>query len=192
MKFKFLLLFFLIFTNQSWIKADDIKDFQIEGMSLYDSALNYFSKSKIKNSEEDYFKDKKYTTATITSSKFEVYQQVQITYKSNDDKFVLIDINGIIDKNYQDCLNEIEIISKDFEKLFPNAKKSDLYTFPHWQDKSGNSKVSDMLWTFSNGDLIILACYNWNSAFGKKNRYVDELRISIGSKEFDDYLIGLN
>jgi hypothetical protein len=192
MKFKFLLLFFLIFTNQSWIKADDIKDFQIEGMSLYDSELNYFSKSKIKDNEEDYYKDKKYTTATITSSKFEVYQQVQITYKSNDDKFVLIDINGIIDKNYQDCLNEIEIISKDFEKLFPNAKKSDLYTFPHWQDKSGNSKVSDMLWTFSNGDLIILACYNWNSAFGKKNRYVDELRISIGSKEFDDYLIGLN
>ena len=77
-------------------------------MSLYDSALNYFSKSKIKDNEEDYYKDKKYTTATITSSKFEVYQQVQITYKSNDDKFVLIDINGIIDKNYQDCLKEIK------------------------------------------------------------------------------------
>ena len=182
-----LLILILTFSFQTLVKANDIKDFQIEGMSLYDSALNYFSKSKIKDNEEDYYKDKKYTTATITSSKFEVYQQVQITYKSNDDKFVLIDINGIIDKNYQDCLNEIEIISKDFEKLFPNAKKSDLYTFPHWQDKSGNSKVSDMLWTFSNGDLIILACYNWNSAFGKKNRYVDELRISIGSKEFDDY-----
>ena len=182
----------LAFIFQSWSYADDIRDFQIEGMSLYDSALDYFSKSKIKNSEEDYYEDKKYTTATITSSKFEVYQQVQITYKSNDNKFVLIDINGIIDKNYQDCLKEIEIIAKDFEKMFPNTKKSDLYTFPHWQDKSEESKVSDMLWTFSNGDLIVLACYNWNSAFGKKNRYVDELRISIGSKEFDDYLISLN
>ena len=187
-----LLILILTFSFQTLVKANDIKDFQIEGMSLYDSALNYFSKSKIKDSEEDYYKDKKYTTTTITSSKFEAYQQVQITYKSNDNKFVLIDINGIIDKNYQDCLNEIEIISKDFDKMFPNTKKSDLYTFPHWQDKSGDSKVSDMLWTFSNGDLIVLACYNWNSALGKKNRYVDELRISIGSKEFDDYLTGLN
>ena len=187
-----LLILILTFSFQTLVKANDIKDFQIEGMSLYDSALNYFSKSKIKDSEEDYYKDKKYITTTITSSKFEVYQQVQITYKSNDNKFLLIDINGIIDKNYQDCLNEIEIISKDFDKMFPNTKKSDLYTFPHWQDKSGDSKVSDMLWTFSNGNLIVLACYNWNSAFGKKNRYVDELRITIGSKEFDDYLTGLN
>ena len=76
--------------------------------------------------------------------------------------------------------------------MFPNTKKSDLYTFPHWQDESGESKVSDMIWRFSNGDLIVLACYNWKSAFGKKNGYVDELRISIGSKEFDDYLISLN
>jgi hypothetical protein len=189
---KLILVLILTFIFQSWSSADDIRDFQIEGMSLYDSALDYFSKSKIKNSEEDYYDDKTYTTSTITSSKFDVYQQVQITYKSNDNKFLLLDINGIIDKNYQDCLKEIEIIAKDFQKMFPNSKKSDLYTFSHWQDKSGDSKVSDMLWTFSNGDLIILACYNWDTAFGKKNGYIDELRISIGSKEFDDYLISLN
>ena len=170
---KLITILILTFIFQSYSSADEIRDFQIEGMSLYDSALDYFSKSKIKNSVEDYYEDKKYTTSTITSSKFEIYQQVQITYKSNDNNFVLIDINGIIDKNYQDCLKEIEIIAKDFEKMFPNSKKSDLYTFSHWQDKSGESKVSDMLWTFSNGDLIILACYNWNTAFGKKNGYAD-------------------
>ena len=189
---KLLLIIILAFSIKTWTNADDIREFEIESMSLYDSALDYFSKSKIKNSEEDYYDDKTYTTSTITSSKFDVYQQVQITYKSNDNKFLLLDINGIIDKNYQDCLKEIEIIAKDFQKMFTNSKKSDLYTFSHWQDKSGDSKVSDMLWTFSNGDLIILACYNWDTAFGKKNGYIDELRISIGSKEFDDYLISLN
>jgi hypothetical protein len=29
--------------------ADDIRDFQIEGMSIGDSLLNYFSKDQIKN-----------------------------------------------------------------------------------------------------------------------------------------------
>ncbi len=188
----FLSVLIIMFGIQSWTKADDIRTFQIEGMSLYDSALDYFSKSKIKNSEEDYYKDKKYTTATIESSKFEVYELVQITYKSKDNKFILLDINGIVDKNYQECLKEIKAIAKDFENMFPDTEKFDLNTFPHWQDKSGESKVSDMLWRFSNGDVIVLACYNWDTAFGKKKRYVDELRIAIGSKEFDDYLISLN
>ena len=189
---KFILIFILFIFFQTSIKADDIRDFEIEGMSLYESALNHFSKSYIKDNEESYYEDNKYKTATISSNKFEIYQQVQITYKSNDQKFTLIDINGIVDKNYNDCLKEIKIIAKDFDEMFPNTKKEDLYTYPHWQDKSGNSVVSDMLWRFKNGDLIVLACYNWDTPYGKKNRYEDELRIAIGSKEFDDYLISLN
>ena len=188
----FLTILILFFTFQTWAKADDIRDFEIENMSLYDSALNYYTKKKIKNSEEDYYEDKKYTTATITSPEFKTYQQVQITYKYNDKKFILLDINGIVDKNYQECLEEIKKISKDFTNLFPNTIKSDLATFPHWQDKSGKSKVTDVIWKFDNGDVIVLACYNWNTPFGKKKRYVDELRIAIGSKEFDEYLISLN
>ena len=164
----FLTFLILIFSLQFLAKADDIRDFEIEGMSLYESALNHFSKSFIKNNEEDYYKDNKYKTATISSNKFEIYQQVQITYKSNDQTFTLIDINGIVDKNYKDCLNEIKIIAKDFNEMFPNTKKEDLYTYPHWQDKSGKSVVSDMLWRFKNGDLIVLACYNWDTPYGKK------------------------
>jgi len=76
--------------------------------------------------------------------------------------------------------------------MFPNTKKGDSITYPHWSDKSGESKITDMLWRFKNGDLIVLACYNWDTTYGKKNRYVDELRIAIGSKEFDNYLISLN
>ena len=180
----------LLLTNLS--QADDIRDFQIEGMSLYDSALDYFSKSKITASEADYYPNKKYTTATINSSKFKKYQDVQISYKTNDTKFILLDINGIVDKNYKECLKEIKSIAKDFDDMFSNTRKRDLETYSHWQDKSGESKISDMLWKFSNGDLIVLACYNWNTKFGKKNKFVDELRITIGSKEFDAFLISLN
>ena len=37
----FLILLILIFNFQSFLKADDIKDFQIEGMSIGDSLLEY-------------------------------------------------------------------------------------------------------------------------------------------------------
>ena len=43
----FLLVIFLIFSFQSWTKADDIRDFEIEGISVGDNALDHFSKKKI-------------------------------------------------------------------------------------------------------------------------------------------------
>ena len=39
----------LIFSLQSWTKAEDISDFQIEGMSIGDSLLDYLSEQEIKN-----------------------------------------------------------------------------------------------------------------------------------------------
>ena len=185
------IIFFLviIFSLQSWTKADDIRDFEIEEMSLYDDALEYFSKKKIIENEEDYYKNKKYTTATIGSSGFNKYQDVQISYRTKDKNYKLLDISGIVDMGYKRCLKEIKLISRDFNKMFSNTKHEKLYEFSHSSDKSGESKVSDMFWEFSNGDKILLACYNWNTKYGKKRGYVDELRVTISSKEFDNFLI---
>ena len=51
---RLLLILILIFSFQSLTKADDIRDFQIEGISIGDSALDYFSKSKIKKAKKLY------------------------------------------------------------------------------------------------------------------------------------------
>ena len=55
---KFLAILILIFTlqNPSW--ADDIRDFQIEGMSIGDSALDYFSEKDIKKNSKNQYKKK--------------------------------------------------------------------------------------------------------------------------------------
>ena len=39
---------FFIFFIASNVKADDIRDFQIEGISVGDSALQYFTKKEIR------------------------------------------------------------------------------------------------------------------------------------------------
>ena len=45
----FIAVLVLIFSLQSWTKAEDIRDFQIEGMSIGDSALDFFTKYEIEN-----------------------------------------------------------------------------------------------------------------------------------------------
>jgi hypothetical protein len=185
---RLILILILTFSFQNLIKADEIRDFQIEGMSLYDDALEYFSKKQIIKNEENFYKNKKYTTATLTSSNFKKYQDVQISYNTKSKNYKLLDISGIVDMDYKRCLKEIKSIAQDFNKMFSNTKYEKLYEFTHNSDKSGESKVSDMYWEFNNGDKILLACYNWNTKYGKKNSYVDELRVTISSKEFDNFL----
>jgi len=162
---------------------------EIEGMSLYTSALKYFNAKKIKSSEEDYYKNKKYITSTITSSNFQMYEDVQISYKAHDLKYILLDISGIVDFKYSKCLNEIKSIAEEFSIMFKNTKFEKILEYTHGSDESGESKISDMFWEFKNGDKILLACYYWDTKFGKENNYVDELRVTISSKEFDMFLV---
>ena len=49
---RLLLIFILTINIQSWTKADEIKDFEIEGISIGDSILDYFSKKKLKKQEK--------------------------------------------------------------------------------------------------------------------------------------------
>ena len=46
----FFTVLIIIFSLQSWIKADDITEFEIEGLSIGDSLLNFASEKKIKSS----------------------------------------------------------------------------------------------------------------------------------------------
>ena len=80
----FLSIVVLIFSLQSWTKADDIRDFQIEGMVIGDSALNFFSESKILSTNQNFYKGKEFSTSEIGN--------FQITYKNT--------LNMVIMKNH--------------------------------------------------------------------------------------------
>ena len=63
MKKLYVYLFLVFFALQTPSSSDDIRDFQIEGMSLGDSLLDYFSKEEIKKGKPvTNYKDKKYRT----------------------------------------------------------------------------------------------------------------------------------
>ena len=45
----FLFFLFLIFFSQSWTKADEITDFEIEGISIGNSLLDHYSEEYVNN-----------------------------------------------------------------------------------------------------------------------------------------------
>ena len=54
--------------------ADDIRDFEIEGISIGDSLLDYYSEEEIKNNINHYYNNKTYTPVEIKSTFFTTYK----------------------------------------------------------------------------------------------------------------------
>ena len=70
----FIAVLVLLLSLQSFTKADDIRDFQIEGMSIGDSALDYLSEKEIKKGiQYDYYNDDLYLASQINKN-FDNYE----------------------------------------------------------------------------------------------------------------------
>ena len=100
---KFLAILILVLTFQTPSQADDIRDFQIEGISLGDSALKHFNADELTILEEGY-SSKEFSTVTVRSSSFTNYESLQISFKTGDSKYKIVDIDFflpffIINKN---------------------------------------------------------------------------------------------
>ena len=83
----FLTVLIIIFSLQPWTKADDIRDFEIEGINIGDSLLLYSSKKEIdNNSIADYNSNKysRYTLIKIKSKSLKKYDDVQVHFLTND------------------------------------------------------------------------------------------------------------
>ena len=112
---KLLLILILTSSFNTGIKADDVKDFQIEGMSIGDSLLNFFSEKEIKeNIFEDYPASDKYKRFFSWKHKsFEVYDGVQVNFKKGDKKYVIKSLTGEIkykNGNIDECSHFLNCI----------------------------------------------------------------------------------
>ena len=169
-------------------QADDIRDFQIEGMSVGDSLLDYFPKKKIKkaqrydNTNSSNKSDKFFDIRLKNIGK---YTEMMFSIKKNDESFKTYSVQGLIkhENNISECYKKIDKISDEIETLFikANKRKED---HAHRGDKTGKSRVTTISFTLKSGDRINLQCYDWT----KKMKYWDNLRIGIYTKEFTDWL----
>ena len=188
---KTLILFVLLFS--SFVFAEDISDFQIEGMSIGDSLLDYFSEKEI----IDEIEINKYMYEYTTDEFGEVYKYDGLqTYfmtsffvKPEDKNFIIYAIYGTLphENNINNCYQKINEISKEFTITFKSAKKID-QNYNHPFDPSGRSKVKKTYFLFNNGDVIEIMCLDFEENLRLKNNWSDGLNISIGRKEFNDWL----
>ena len=187
---KLFLILILTFGLQSWTKADGIKDFEIEGMSIGDSALKYFSKDLIKENSFDYYNDKTFTP--VQTPKLAFYKQydfVDFDFKTNDDKYIIHALYGTIsyEKNINDCYKKMDEIVISMKKLFDNVEVDEKYDEKRpgiTGDPTGKTKGTIVSFWFDNSDRASVSCYDYSKEHGGG----DNLTVGIQTKEQNDFL----
>ena len=84
----FISFFVLIFCIQSLSHANDIRDFEIEGMSIGDSLLDFYTLSEIENWQKDYYGKSdtfvRISSELLSNNKFDQYN---FNTKNNDPNY---------------------------------------------------------------------------------------------------------
>ena len=185
---RFLLIFILTLSSQSLTKANDsIKDFQIEGMSIGDSALDYFTKSDIIKNSKNFYKNKKFKIVQNDFYDFfKLYDAVDYHFKSGDKNFIFHGLSGVLSykNNIKDCYPKIDEISLSIDSNFSYVKKYEKDTFKHQGDNTGKSTVTDVTYKLQDGYIVIL-CYDYSKEHGGQ----DHLSVSIDTKELNKWFI---
>ena len=178
-------LFLILFSFSAPSFADDIQDFQIEGISVGDSALNFFSNNEIDNANNEGYPDNEFLNLTIYKS-LGPYEVMQLVIKPNDSKKIIYGITGIIPykTDINACYKKNNKIAEDLKKNFPNAKiiNHGRLDNPPLSDPYGGT-YDLITFDFNNGRAQT-SCNDWSELSG----IIDSVKVEIYSLEYTKYL----
>ncbi len=181
------LILILTFSFQTLTNADNISDFEIDGISIGDSLLEFYTLDEIKSELKDsifYPKSKKMKVVTFKPlTESSLYRKYDFHIKHNDKKFIIYSVKGIVKLPIKKCLKKKKEVVSEIINQVPYIKKDDYKG--DYGEQYGNSLayISDFI--FKNGDTIRVWCMEWD--MNNKNvityRYYNGLAVNMSSKE---------
>ena len=203
MKKLLILLFSLFFLSSPPVFADDISDFQIEGMGIGDSLLDYMTEDEILKEIELYdgyqFLNEPYKYTEVYLWKdFPIYDMVSVKFlntssskyiSNKNEKYTILNLRGMIHyvEDFDGCIQKRDEIVVDLSKVFPNVDKREA-VFTIKSDPSGLSIIDAVYFEFNLGGKASVACYDFEETYRIKNNGSEGLEVTIDTAEINDWL----
>ena len=179
----FIIVLILNLCLQSWTKADDIRDFEIDGLSLGESLLKFYDKKSLTTNIADYYSDNTYASQTFIANEGSSYENIQVSYLTADKKFKAEAINGELSfpNDINNCYEKMDELKKVLVISIPNIVPTKKIT----NKDSAHGIFTYIDFTFDSGDMITISCYDFDNT---KFSYIDVFRISIETKEYRNWI----
>ena len=194
----FLSILLLIFSFQAFAKADDISEFEIEGISIGDSLLEHdktigLTVEDLKSFKLAYYPNsKKFAGLSIKNlGNFKQYESVQFHIDPNNYKIYAISgkIKSPFKNKLDKCFEKMEIVFNELKDLFPNAQAIKGEKKTHTADKTGNSLTKNFRLELKDG-MIRIDCNDWSENHKDSNGRTpsDTFMVSIVTKKLADWV----
>ena len=172
--------------------ANDISEYQIEGISIGDSLLDHLSKEEIITEIErtkfvyNYLTDE--FGEVYLRGNFDAYDHLSFFVKPKDKHYTIYSIKGSIsyDDKLEECFAKQKEIEKEFSSMYKNAKKRKGTSVFDW-DPTGESATHNIEFDFDAGHGISVNCTKYKKSLKIENGLKDTLQVIIDTKEIVDW-----
>lgn len=172
------------------VKADDINDFEVEGLSIGDSLLKIYSQKYIEKKKSDlkFGKKKINEYQKIYKKKNnDTYDVVILYFKSKDSSYSIKQIKArkFFKNKIDECFRQQEIIVEDLEKTLLTSEKLETGIVKHKSYPNGDSYLKDVTFYTSKNSKMHITCYDFSK---KDTRSKDRLSVVLKSGEYSNWL----
>ena len=182
-----ILLFFLFLYSPTF--ANDIFEYELDGISIGNSLLDHYSYSEITNSDiYEYPGNNRFYDIFILSDQSSLYENYSITVKLNDDNYIIHAISGEIVFDYQieQCFNQKNLVINEIKNEIPNAKQLD-YEWQYSELADGQSMAYITEFELDSGSIRVY-CVNSSDDAKKSLNFPDYFAIELTTNEVLDWL----
>ena len=182
---RLLLILILTFSVQSLVKADDISDFEIEGMSVGDSLLEFATKENIQLGKVKYYENDKYNVTELYPYEFKInistFDLMQMQFLTNDKKMRIESISGInyYKNNIKDCYEKLDDIYEEVFLVLSSWKELGKEAY-----EVSSAKITDYMLESNSQDEVQIGCYDYYD----DTKNVDHFRIAIRTSAYRAWL----
>ena len=194
---RLLLIIILTLSFQSLSKADGIKDFEIEGMSIGDSLLSYMNKNLIVNAMKDkdiayYYEDDFVSISTWDiKNNFKTYDDIGVVLKIDDSQHKIFALEGTLymdeNSNIQKCYNKQNEIALDIKNSLNLENNGDTWFVKKENLQKHQLSAKYIDFELRDGGSIRITCFEILKGV-RKNSDLNLLYVVVNSSSFWNYL----
>ncbi len=172
-----------------------VKDFKVEGISVGDSLLTYFSEEHILEFQRKVdikgnpinIEDNIYIDSSFDNFQFETYQSLQAYYKVNDKDYTILTIGGAIfyGEDKQKCMNKLFEVRDILKEQYKTPKITENLNQVPYESDMGDTLYNDISFIFENNEMIMISCNDFDNELLNVQDYFD---LQIYSAEITEYM----
>ena len=188
-------LILIILLSMSQItSADELSDFEVLGMSIGDSLLDFMPEVDIVYGIEKYKSSNRYShlkepdkffEITVPKQEHDLYDGAEVFIKNTITKdYTIYGIRGYryYIEDFDACIKKRNQIAEILTNFFPGSKTGSLIT----EDKNG---ITDNFSIGNSERIIDVNCINLEETYRLKNNFKEGLSFVIRNKEFSDWAL---